>query len=171
MCHNSCCLLDSELSAVTPLCQYSIFSSYSPLPVLLRFDTVCCRTVKQVINLPLTSCAGRQLSLDMFHKANCPTMKQWPSNWLSFDKQLCGMNTQPRGSCHWAIVSKRLSWICIMSFIIIGGSCHKHDFCCDKRFVVTIVCLSQQLWVCCDKTCLLSWQKYACHDKVLSWQI
>ena len=131
MCHNSCCLLDAEFSAV-----------------LLWFDTVCCLTVKQVINLPPTCHTRRQLSLHLFQKANCPTMKRWPSDWVSIDKQLCGMNTQPRGSWHWAIVSKRLLWICIISFIIIGGSCRKHDFCCDKSFSwPTRVCRNSHVFV------------------------
>ena len=45
---------------------------------------------------------------------------------------------------------------------IIGGSCHKYYFCCDKcvvyAFVVTkqvFCCDKSMLVVTCDKTCLL----------------
>ena len=60
---------------------------------------------------------------------------------------------------------------------IIVGSCHKYHFCCDKRFVVTNTCLSQQILVCHDKTHLLLRHNTAfavtnmfvatniCHDK------
>ena len=54
-----------------------------------------------------------------------------------------------------------------------GRSCHKYNFCHNKH-----MCLSQEKMcfvtkksmlvatnVCCDKTCLLLQQKYACHDK------
>ena len=61
---------------------------------------------------------------------------------------------------------------------VIGRSCYKHHFCCDKTSVMTSTCLSWQnisfvatkllSWqahVCHDKTYLLLRQKYACHDK------
>ena len=72
--------------------------------------------------------------------------------------------------------------------LIIGRSCHKYQsdsdkaphtyhwqelpqvsFCHDKTFVMTNVFVVTN-HVCCDKTRLLFWQKYACHDKVLSQQ-
>ena len=176
MYHNSCCLLDSEFSAVTPLCQYILFSSYSPLPVLeFSAATPLCQYYYSLIQFAALlwnkSLICHQPAVPEGSSVCICSIKQTVPPWngglvtLGIDKQLCGMNTQPRGSCHWAIVSKRLSWICIISFIIIGGSCHKHDFCRDKFchdqhvFVATVVC------VCCDKTCLLSWQKYACRDK------
>ena len=34
---------------------------------------------------------------------------------------------------------------------IIGEGCHKYNFCRDKRFVATKVCLSRQIRVCRDK--------------------
>ena len=40
-------------------------------------------------------------------------------------------------------------------------------FCCNKTFVVTNTCLLQQTYVCCDKTHLLSHQKYACPNKIM----
>ena len=57
---------------------------------------------------------------------------------------------------------------------IIGGCCHKYNFCRDKCrnkcFFATNI-LSLQTRVCCnkhvfyrDKTRLLSWQKYACRN-------
>ena len=54
--------------------------------------------------------------------------------------------------------------------LIIGGSCHKYNFCCDKSLVARNTCLSWQTCVCHNKTCLLLQQKHACHDKTLSWQ-
>ena len=48
---------------------------------------------------------------------------------------------------------------------IIGRSCHRYHFCCDKSFVVTNTCLSPQTHVCGNKTRLLQQQKYACCDK------
>ena len=45
--------------------------------------------------------------------------------------------------------------------IIIGGSCHKYQFCRDKRFVVTKLCLSRQT-LCRDKHMLY---QNACRDK------
>ena len=37
-------------------------------------------------------------------------------------------------------------------------------FCCDKHTFVTTI---EQTRVCHDKTCLLPWQKYACHDRIM----
>ena len=48
---------------------------------------------------------------------------------------------------------------------IIGGSCHKYNFCRDKSYVAINTCLSRQAPVCRNKTRLLSRQKYACSDK------
>ena len=78
---------------------------------------------------------------------------------------------------------------------IIGGSCHKHDFCHNKHLrqntslAATKVCLprqnfccnkivchdkhvfvgtkvlSRQAYFCCDKRCVLSRQTCVCHDK------
>ena len=149
MCHNSCCLLDSELSAVTPLCQYSIFSSYSPLPVLLPFDTVCCLTVKQVINLPPTSCAGRQLSLYLFHKANCPTMKWWPSDtqhWQtvvwhehSAKRQLSLSDCQQATVVNLHYIIYYHWWELPQAWFLL-----QQKFCRDQCvFVTTVVCLLQ----------------------------
>ena len=50
---------------------------------------------------------------------------------------------------------------------VIGRSCHKCCFCCDKHNFVATNILSQQAYFW---TYLLSWQKYACHDKYLSQQ-
>ena len=62
-------------------------------------------------------------------------------------------------------------------FFIIGGNCHKHNFCHDKSFVMTNRCLSwQNTSFVMTKVCL-SWQNF-CWDKImfvtttkLSWQI
>ena len=204
MYHNSCCLLDSEFSAVTPLFQYILFSSYSPLPVLeFSAATPLCQYYYSLIQFAALlwnkSLICHQPAVPEGSSVCICSIKQTVPPWngglvtLGIDKQLCGMNTQPRGSCHWAIVSKRLSWICIISFIIIGGSCHKHDFCRDKfchdqhllrqnmSFVMTKICLSRQK-LCHDKmkfiatntfvmTKLLSQQMFVttkhafCHDK------
>ena len=48
---------------------------------------------------------------------------------------------------------------------MIGGSCHKYRFCCNKRRV-----LSQQTGVCCNKSMLVTTniiflQQNFCHDK------
>ena len=50
---------------------------------------------------------------------------------------------------------------------MIGGSCHKYNFCRDKDvFVATNMCLSRQtLWVVLRQTRLLSRQKRAGLDK------
>ena len=59
---------------------------------------------------------------------------------------------------------------------IIGGSCHKYDFCCDEH-----VCHDRHVFVttkhifCCDRSMLvvtvcLLWQNYVCHDILLSQQ-
>ena len=56
---------------------------------------------------------------------------------------------------------------------IIGGSCHKYHFCCNKSFVMTL-CLSwlkkKSTNICHNKHNLvmtkgLWWQAYFCHDK------
>ena len=60
--------------------------------------------------------------------------------------------------------------------LIIGGSCDKYNFCCNKTFVMTSILLSQQACVCLmtnicrDKrflitSLLLSWQAHVCRNK------
>ena len=58
---------------------------------------------------------------------------------------------------------------------IIGGSCHKYDFCRDKRFVATKLCLSfvstsillsrQNMCFITTNACLLQ-QTHFCYDKM-----
>ena len=57
---------------------------------------------------------------------------------------------------------------------VIGGSCYKYHFCCDKRFVATDTCLSRQntsfvaTKVCRDKSFIakeLSRQNIFCRDR------
>ena len=59
----------------------------------------------------------------------------------------------------------RLSDVCLMSPLkrfqcIIGGSCHKYNFCHDKCFVASNTCLSRQMFGR-DKN-ILSRQKFSC---------
>ena len=55
--------------------------------------------------------------------------------------------------------------VSMMCWTIIGGICHKYNFCHNKSFVVTNRCLSwQNTSFVMTKICL-SWQKYACRDK------
>jgi len=89
--------------------------------------------------------------------------------------------------CHWCLpfntdsypqslsylsVHEQVTWHATwyMFVAITGRSCHKYNFCCNKTFVTTSTCLLRQTHVCRNKTCLLSWQKYACCDKTLEWQ-
>ena len=57
---------------------------------------------------------------------------------------------------------------CLLAFActptIIGGSCHRHNFCCDKTRL-----LSRQKHACRDKSFVA--QKYFGTTKLLSWQI
>ena len=47
---------------------------------------------------------------------------------------------------------------------VIGRSCHRYHFCCNRSFVMTNICLSQQnMSFVMTKVCL-SWQN-CCHDK------
>ena len=48
---------------------------------------------------------------------------------------------------------------------IIGVSCHKYHFCCDKCFGVTNTCLLQQNTSFVTTKVCLSWQTYFCHNK------
>ena len=86
------------------------------------------------------------------------------------------------------LLLERERWIrrhhaCQLCWHIIGGSCHKYHFCCDKdAFVVTRCVLLRQNFrcdFCSDKLVFVAtntfvlrkhiflcvWQKYACHDK------
>ena len=48
---------------------------------------------------------------------------------------------------------------------VIGRSCYKHHFCCDKTSVMTSTCLSwQNISFVATKVCV-SWQTSCCHDK------
>ena len=58
---------------------------------------------------------------------------------------------------------------------IIGGSCHKYHFCCDKSFVVTNTCLLQQntsfvVTKYFVSTKLLLWQIFVTTNIILLWQ-
>ena len=65
---------------------------------------------------------------------------------------------------------------------MIGGSCHKYNFCCDLKKIMTNMCLSQQNTTCLSQqnlnllwqhnkmmfvvTKVLSWQKFRCNKHV-----
>ena len=82
-----------------------------------------------------------------------------------------------RCSCSMAYAWNGVHHMSGCRFSIIGGSCHKYHFCCDKHMFVT--CLSckaggQNVSFVITKVCL-SWQnfchnKIVCHDKYLSWK-
>ena len=65
---------------------------------------------------------------------------------------VCGVRQQQAASDCWLDVlqlqlpSAAVSWGAFVSLCIMGGNCHKYNFCCNK-------------------THLLSWQKYACCNK------
>ena len=64
------------------------------------------------------------------------------------------------------VVTHQMLWTLLCScfwklLVITGRSCHKYHFCRDKSFCH--FCCGKH--VCCDKTRLLSQQKYACCDK------
>ena len=73
-------------------------------------------------------------------------------------------------------------WLGKLAYIVtqnhistIGGTCHKYHFCCNKKFVVTNMCLWQHVFChdkqnfCCDKIMFVMTKYFCCnnfrHDK------
>ena len=50
------------------------------------------------------------------------------------------------------------------------GSCHMHNFCCNKSFVAKNMCLSWQTHVCHDKNMLVMTNMFVVTDMCLLWQ-
>ena len=105
----------------------------SKLPYILYTAAICHHQWFLVNSTWTTACSLKP-------KTNRTMINQ--KTWHSLDIFLSFHNAKAYPDA--AVTLPIICWMSLYIHSIIGGSCHKHHFCCNRCFVATNMCLSWQ---------------------------